>query len=216
MTSAIAGIATKIQSLMLREVRAIPPSASATVAVNSERPSRMELLGTLAEHGRSPRPAHRKRSQHQQLGAECENAPLLVPVGRVPGPEEVADPPTTKAVATVSLVITVRRYRCSHSLAGSLIDPFARRPRADGKGSTNPPAAQNPPGPQWFDVFAQHCSSPPGGPRPRTLPPLGAPAPRRAVLPPRKAPALRASHPGHFSTTGTTRPDISRVASRQD
>ena len=38
-TSAIAGIATKIQSLMLREVRAIPPSARTTVAVNSGRPS---------------------------------------------------------------------------------------------------------------------------------------------------------------------------------
>ncbi|CAM5455452.1 hypothetical protein SANTM175S_01548 [Streptomyces antimycoticus] len=52
--SAIAGIATKIQSLILREVRAIPPSARTTVAVNSERPSRRYFLGTLAEHGRSP------------------------------------------------------------------------------------------------------------------------------------------------------------------
>jgi hypothetical protein len=49
-------------------------------------------LGALAEHGRRPRPADRERTQHQQLGAERENAPFLMPVGRVPGPEEVADP----------------------------------------------------------------------------------------------------------------------------
>ncbi|GGS13887.1 hypothetical protein GCM10010252_61670 [Streptomyces aureoverticillatus] len=70
-------------------------------------------------------------------------------------PKKMPIAATTKAVATVSLVITVRRYRCSQSIVGRLIAPFAGRPRADGNGSTNSPCCTGPPtGRQWFDVFA--------------------------------------------------------------
>ena len=153
-TSAIAGIATKIQSLMLREVRAIPPSASTTVAVNSERPSR--------RNSSAPWPS--TAGAHDRLTASAPSTSSSVPNARIPhfscqlaasrAPKKLPIAPTTKAVATVSLVITVRRYRCSQSIAGWLIAPFARRSRADGNGRTSPPCRTEPPRSQWFDVFA--------------------------------------------------------------
>ncbi|GHB35961.1 hypothetical protein GCM10010306_032130 [Streptomyces umbrinus] len=69
-------------------------------------------------------------------------------------PKKLPIAATTKAVAAVSLVITVRRYRCSQSIAGLLIAPFVRLPLADEKGSTIPPCRTEPPGSQWYDVSA--------------------------------------------------------------
>ncbi len=114
-TSAIAGTATKIQSLMLREVRAIPPSASTTVAMNSERPSR--------RNSSAPWPS--TVGDHDRLTASAPSTSSQVPKARMPHfscqsaasrtPKKLPIPATTTAVATVSLVITVRRYRCSQS-----------------------------------------------------------------------------------------------------
>ncbi|GAB3962264.1 hypothetical protein GCM10028832_20590 [Streptomyces sparsus] len=87
---------------------------------------------------------------------------------------------TTKAVATVSLVITVRRYRCSQSTAGLLTSPLARRPRAGGSGLTNPPCRTEPPGSQWLDVLAHHCPCPGRPPAPALFPLSGGPRPRTA------------------------------------
>lgn len=125
-----------------------------------------EFLGTLAEYGGSPCPAHRERTQHQQFGAECKNSPLLVPVGRVPGPEEITD----------------RRHHGGrghgvahdHGTAVALL-PLDRGP-ADGPARQTPPRRRKradqfplphrtPQGSQWFDVFAAHCFLAPGGPR---------------------------------------------------
>ncbi|GAA1181236.1 hypothetical protein GCM10009654_43020 [Streptomyces hebeiensis] len=87
---------------------------------------------------------------------------------------------TTKAVATVSLVITVRWYRCSQSIAGRLLAPSARRPRADGNGLTNPPCRTEPP-----KVPSGTTSSP------HTVPLLGRPPPPPHRSSPREAPTPR-------------------------
>ncbi len=108
-TSAIAGTATKIQSLMLREVRAIPPSASTTVAMNSERPSR--------RNSSAPWPS--TVGAHDRLTVSAPSTSNQVPKARMPHfscqlaasrtPKKLPIPATTTAVATVSLMITVRR-----------------------------------------------------------------------------------------------------------
>ncbi len=153
-TTAIAGTATKIHSLMLREVRAIPPSASTTVAANSERPSR--------RNSSAPWPS--TAGAHARPTASAPSTSSQVPKARMPhfscqlaasrAPKKLPMDATTTPVVTESLVITVRRYRCSQSLAGRLISPLVRRPRADGNGLTNPPCRTEPP------------RSPSGGPRP--------------------------------------------------
>ena len=79
---------------------------------------------------------------HDRLTASAPSTSSSVPKARIPhfscqlaasrAPKKLPIDATTKAVATVSLVITVRRYRCSQSITGWLIAPFARRPRAGG------------------------------------------------------------------------------------
>jgi hypothetical protein len=204
-TSAIAGIATKIQSLMLREVRAIPPSARTTVAANSERPSRRTSSAPWPRGRIRGGPGPPTAGAHDLLTASAPSTSTWVPKARIPhfscqlaaslAPKKSPIAATTKAVATVSLMITARLYRCSQSIAGCPIAPFARRPRADGKGPTIPPCrTENPPRSQWFDVVVAHCSAPAGGPRPplcsflpeaRTpLFPLGKSAPPALDVPP--------------------------------
>ncbi len=144
-TIAIAGTATKIHNLMLREVRAIPPSASTTVAMKSERPSRRN----------SSAPCPSTAGDHDRLTASAPSTSSSVPNARIPHfscqlaasrtPKKFPMPATTTAVVTVSLVITVRRYRCSQSLAGRPTAPSASWPRADGNALTNPPCRTEPP-----------------------------------------------------------------------
>lgn len=108
-TNAMAGMATKIQSLMLREVRAIPPSARTTVAVNSARPS--------LRNSSAPWPS--TAGAQDRITASAPSTSNSVPNARIPhfscqlaasrAPKKFPIDATTKAVATVSLVITVRR-----------------------------------------------------------------------------------------------------------
>ncbi|BCL27090.1 hypothetical protein GCM10017557_19490 [Streptomyces aurantiacus] len=81
---------------------------------------------------------------------------------------------TTMAVATVSLMITVRRYRCSQSLVGRLIAPFAGRSRVVGKGLANPPCRTEPPKVPSGSTYSPHTAPPREAPTSRTVPPPGA------------------------------------------
>ncbi|GAA0598258.1 hypothetical protein GCM10010394_29780 [Streptomyces crystallinus] len=94
-------------------------------------------------------------------------------------PKKLPIATTTKAVAKVSLVITVRRYRCSQSLACWLIASSARRLRVGGNGLTKPPCRTGPPRSPVVRRVRPTLFLPPGGPRlPHCFAPRETHAPR--------------------------------------